>query len=241
MILFEMKKILKSKILLCIFIFNVIGALIGAVIYGANKSVLSNGTQSFVLWGQMTFFTSQLFLPILFSIISSISCQFEENNKNWQRLISLPIQPKKLILTKIQSLALVSLFSQLLLFLLFVISSQILKVEMIGLNQIVCWCLTGWLATLTITSLQTYLNLKFQNFSIPILLSVIFSIFGLMILFVNKTLFTIFPYNQIVIGMRGRSLKMFNLTEMFFFLFINILYISIFYLLSCKELKRRFH
>ncbi|RFE01456.1 ABC transporter permease [Streptococcus parauberis] len=241
MILFEIKKILKSKILLCIFIFNVFGALIGAVIYGANKSVLSGGTQSFVLWGQMTFFTSQLFLPILFSIISSLSCQFEEKNKNWQRLISLPIQPHKLILSKIESLALVSLFSQLLLFLLFIISSFILQVDMIGLNQIICWSFTGWLASITITTLQVYFNIKFKNFSIPILLSAIFSIFGLMTLFVNQTLFTLFPYNQIVIGMRGRSLTMFNPTEILLFLLLNFLYISIFYFLSCKELKKRFH
>ena len=201
MIIFEFKKIKKSAIPITLIFFNLVGSLLGAMIYALNQKVLLDGTQARVLWGQTVFYSSQVFTPILIGIICSISCQFEESNKNWQRLLSIPVKANRIILSKITSLSLVMAISQLIVLLLYI---------------------------------------RLKNFAVPILISAILAMAGLMTLFIGQGLFRIFPYAQIAVGDRARSLVPFTLSEFILFLVVNSAYIFVFYTLAVRQLKKRF-
>ena len=241
MIIFEFKKIKKSAIPITLIFFNLIGSLLGAMIYALNREVLLDGTQAHVLWGQTVFYSSQIFTPILIGIICSISCQFEESNKNWQRLLSIPVKANRIILSKITSLSLVMAISQLIVLLFYIISALVLKVPFANyLLDFLLWSITGWLATITIVTIQIFLSIRLKNFAVPILISAILAIAGLMTLFIGQGLFSIFPYAQIAVGDRARSLVPFTLSEFILFLVVNGAYIFIFYTLAVRQLKKRF-
>ena len=187
MITFEFKKIKKSAIPITLIFFNLVGSLLGAMIYALNQKVLLDGTQARVLWGQTVFYSSQVFTPILIGIICSISCQFEESNKNWQRLLSIPVKANRIILSKITSLSLVMAISQLIVLLLYIISALVLKVPFANyLLDFLLWSITGWLATITIVTIQIFLSIRLKNFAVPILISAILAIAGLMTLFLRQ-------------------------------------------------------
>ena len=235
MIIFEFKKIKKSAIPITLIFFNLVGSLLGAMIYALNRKVLLDGTQARVLWGQTVFYSSQIFTPILIGIICSISCQFEESNKNWERLLSIPVKANRIILSKITSLSLVMAISQLIVLLFYIISALVLKVPFANyLLDFLLWSITGWIATITIVTIQIFLSIRLKNFAVPILISAILAIAGLM------TLFSIFPYAQIAVGDRARSLVPFTLSEFILFLVVNGAYIFVFYTLAVRQLKKRF-
>ena len=186
MIIFEFKKIKKSAIPITLIFFNLVGSLLGAMIYALNQKVLLDGTQARVLWGQTVFYSSQVFTPILIGIICSISCQFEESNKNWQRLLSIPVKANRIILSKITSLSLVMAISQLIVLLFYIISALVLKIPFANyLLDFLLWSITGWLATITIVTIQIFLSIRLKNFAVPILISAILAIAGLMTLFIG--------------------------------------------------------
>ena len=229
MITFEFKKIKKSAIPITLIFFNLVGSLLGAMIYALNQKVLLDGTQARVLWGQTVFYSSQIFTPILIGIICSISCQFEESNKNWQRLLSIPVKANRIILSKITSLSLVMAISQLIVLLFYIISALVLKVPFANyLLDFLLWSITGWIATITIVTIQIFLSIRLKNFAVP------------MTLFIGQGLFRIFPYAQIAVGDRARSLVPFTLSEFILFLVVNSAYIFVFYTLAVRQLKKRF-
>ena len=238
MIIFEFKKIKKSAIPITLIFFNLVGSLLGAMIYALNRKVLLDGTQARVLWGQTVFYSSQ---RGVFGIICSISCQFEESNKNWQRLLSIPVKANRIILSKITSLSLVMAISQLIVLLFYIISALVLKVPFANyLLDFLLWSITGWIATITIVTIQIFLSIRLKNFAVPILISAILAIAGLMTLFIGQGLFSIFPYAQIAVGDRARSLVPFTLSEFILFLVVNGAYIFVFYTLAVRQLKKRF-
>ncbi|MFC3928906.1 ABC transporter permease [Streptococcus caprae] len=240
MIGFEFKKMRKSAIPILLIVFNLIGTGIGTLIFAANRQYLVDGTESLVLWGQTVFYASQLFSPILLAIICSISCQFEEQEKNWQRLLSLPMTVSQILKAKFLSLAFVSLVCQLIVLVFFLISAVILQVPLENWYLFIFWTVTGWFGTLPIIASQLFLSIRLSNFSVPVLLATILSVVGLGTLFIGQGLFQLFPYNWIVIGERARALSMFSLKEFSLFIGLGLVYIVLFYNLAKLALRKRF-
>ncbi|MGT2908127.1 ABC transporter permease [Streptococcus dentiloxodontae] len=241
MISFEFKKIRKSAIPIILIFFNLVGTLLGTMLFALSRKYLVDGTEAFILWGQTVFYSSQIFTPILIGIICSISCQFEESNKNWQRLLTIPIKPGRIVLAKIASLSVIMAISQLLVLCFYILSAVILKVSFASfLPDFLLWSVTGWLGTVAIVTVQIFISVRLKNFAVPILISAILAMAGLMSLFIGQSLFTIFPYTQVAVGLRVRTLVSFTLPELALFLGLNALYISLFYGLAVRQLKKRF-
>ncbi|EHI74959.1 transporter trans-membrane domain bacteriocin immunity protein [Streptococcus criceti] len=241
MMAFEFKKIRKSAIPIILIFFNLVGTLLGTMLFALNRKYLIDGTEALILWGQTVFYASQIFTPILIGIICSTSCQFEETNKNWQRLLSIPVTPSRIILAKIASLSVVMAISQLLVLCFYMLSAVVLKVPFVTyLTDFLFWSITGWLATVTIVTIQVFISIRRKNFAVPILISAILAMAGLMTLFVGNSLFTIFPYTQVAVGLRSRDLAPFALSELALFLGLNALYIILFYGLAVRQLRKRF-
>ena len=60
----EWKKTRKTQLLLIGIAFLIFSSFIGLGIYFASREVLVDGTQSLVLWGQLTFYNSTLLYPL---------------------------------------------------------------------------------------------------------------------------------------------------------------------------------
>lgn len=240
MIRFEMKKILHSPVPVFLLVFNLIGTLIGTLIFALNRKLLAGGTESLVLWGQTVFYASQLFSPILIGIICSVSCQFEEKQNNWPRLLTFPLSPQQIVRAKFVSVALVSLVSQTMVLILFFISAIVLRVPLVQFPLFLSWSVTGWIGTFSIIAIQFFLSIRLKQFSAPILLAAVGSILGMLTLFISQQFFTLFPYAQIAVGIRARSLTSFSFSELLVFLAVNAIYILAAYQLACRSLKKRF-
>lgn len=121
------------------------------------------------------------------------------------------------------------------------LSAVVLKVPFVTyLTDFLFWSITGWLAIVTIVTIQVFISVRRKNFAVPILISAILAMAGLMTLFVGNSLFTIFPYTQVAVGLRSRDLAPFALSELALFLGLNALYTILFYGLAVRQLRKRF-
>ena len=68
----EWKKTRKIQLLLIEIAFLTFSSFIGLGIYFASQDVLVEGTQSLVLWGQLTFYNSTLLYPPMLAIITGL-------------------------------------------------------------------------------------------------------------------------------------------------------------------------
>lgn len=68
----EWKKTRKIQLLLIGIAFLIFSSFIGLGIYFASREVLVDGTQSLVLWGQLTFYNSTLLYPPMLAIITGL-------------------------------------------------------------------------------------------------------------------------------------------------------------------------
>ena len=77
----EWKKASKIQAVFITFIFLAISSFIGLGIYFASREVLEDGTQSLVLWGQLTFYYSQVLFAPMVAILTAIIMmpEFERN------------------------------------------------------------------------------------------------------------------------------------------------------------------
>lgn len=218
----ELVKMKSSLFPLFLVGFNILSILIGSVIFAANIEWIANdGNKSLVLWGQSSLYSSQIFFPILIGVLCAVSWQYEENDRNWQRMSTVPVKQSNLVLAKFFSIQIYTLINQGIFFLLFCLSCFILSVPEVRYLDFISWSILGWLGTFSITAIQLFLSIKLRSFTFPIILATAGAILGLMTLFVGKTLFTVFPYTQITIAMRARNPVNFSLYE--FILFVGIL------------------
>ncbi|MCU5746471.1 ABC transporter permease [Staphylococcus sp. SQ8-PEA] len=236
----ELRKLKNNYILIFLLIFNILSVSIGCMIFYFNQSAFPNlNNRDLILWGQETLYTSQLFFPILIGVLVSISWQFEESNNNWMRMKTIPLKESKIIVSKFSSIFLLTLLNQIIFFLLFCISASIVNVSLEQLHKFIFWDLMGWIGTVSIIALQLYLSVTTRNFTFPILISTVGGVAGLLTLFISNFIFKIFPYSQITVGVRSRSLMNFNFSEMLLFLIINAIYIVTFLTLTILKLKKR--
>jgi len=236
----ELRKLQNNYILIFLLVFNILSVSIGSMIFYFNQSAFPNSNnRDLILWGQETLYTSQLFFPILIGVLCSISWQFEESNNNWMRLKTIPLKENKIVLSKFSSLFLLTLLNQIIFFVLFCISASIVNVSLEELLKFIYWDFIGWIGTASIVAIQLYLSVATRNFTFSILISTIGGILGLLTLFISNFIFKIFPYSQITVGVRARSLMNFTFSEMLLFLIINAAYITVFLTLTTLKLKKR--
>ena len=69
----EWQKLNKKQLLLVGFLLFAVSSFIGLSTYYLNRSIFIEGTQSLVMWGQLTLFNSQIFFPALLAIFMGIS------------------------------------------------------------------------------------------------------------------------------------------------------------------------
>ena len=149
----ERLKLKRSPLWLAFIFMPIIPALLGTLNYKANIEVLQS--EWFSLWTQHTLFTCYFFLPIMIGIYSSYIMRQEENNRNWNKVLSMPVSKNLVFIAKLIQVVFMIFLSEIWICTLFVISGKVIGLtSAIQCDKLITWCLFGTLGGSVMASLQ---------------------------------------------------------------------------------------
>ena len=216
----EWKKTRKTQLLLIGIAFLIFSSFIGLGIYFASREVLVDGTQSLVLWGQLTFYNSTLLYPPMLAIITGLLIMPEFERKTLDMLKVNQVSMGKLYFGKLLCSFIIILPVQLILFLIFIIATKVDGITLdLSLQTYFKWLFLAVLASFPIITLQSYVTVKTRNFSKSVGLATIGSMFNFVLIFINEDLTKFFPYSHTPLTIMSSSLiisKFFSIKFLYF-------------------------
>ncbi|KGR73474.1 ABC transporter permease [Streptococcus phocae subsp. salmonis] len=236
----EWKKTRKIQILLIGITFLFFASFIGLGIYFANREVLEDGTQSLVLWGQLTFYNSSLLYPPMLAIFTGLLLITEFERKNIEFLKANQVSMGKLYCGKLVSICILLFWLQLFLFFIFIVSSKIDGIVLdFNLFVYIKWLLLSIIASFSIIALQSYITVKTKSFSKSLGWATVGSMLNFVLIFLSEKFTQLFPYSQPMIALRSRALADISLSDLLLFLAVNVIYIVVFSKLTIITLNRK--
>lgn len=232
----ERLKLKRSPLWLAFLFMPVIPALLGTLNYMANIEILQS--EWFSLWTQHTLFTCYFFLPIMIGIYSSYIMRQEENNRNWNKVLSMPVSRNLVFIAKLVQVFSMILFSEIWICTLFVISGMVIGLtSAIPWGKLVIWCLFGTLGGTVIAAIQLMISLFIKSFAIPVGIALGGGLSGLV--FLAKHLGHIWPYSLMAYGMNSNAPQELLESGYVWFVVICIVYIVLFMTISSTILSKR--
>lgn len=232
----ERLKLKRSPLWLAFLFMPVIPALLGTLNYMANIEILQS--EWFSLWTQHTLFTCYFFLPIMIGIYSSYIMRQEENNRNWNKVLSMPVSRNLVFIAKLVQVFSMILFSEIWICTLFVISGKVIGLtSAIPWVKLMIWCLFGTLGGTVIAAIQLMISLFIKSFALPVGIALGGGLSGLV--FLAKHLGHIWPYSLMAYGMNSNALQELPESGYVWFVVICIVYIVLFMTISSMILSRR--
>ena len=232
----ERLKLKRSPLWLAFLFMPVIPALLGTLNYMANIEILQS--EWFSLWTQHTLFTCYFFLPIMIGIYSSYIMRQEENNRNWNKVLSMPVSRNLVFIAKLVQVFSMILFSEIWICTLFVISGKVIGLtSAIPWGKLVIWCLFGTLGGTVIAAIQLMISLFIKSFALPVGIALGGGLYGLV--FLAKHLGHIWPYSLMAYGMNSNAPQELIESGYVWFVVICIVYIVLFMTISSMILSRR--
>lgn len=193
---------LKHSIIWCACIFiPIIPAVMGTANYLNNVGLLTEEWYS--LWTQFTLFYSWLFYAPLIALYCSYMWRLEHLNSNWNVLMTAPVPVRDVFLGKLAVIFRVTLFTQVWVFLLYVVCGKLCGLPGMAPPDTVLWMLRGTLAAAAIGTLQLLLSMVIRSFAVPIGIALAGSILGF--LFINKGWELYWPYSLMMAGMNSNK------------------------------------
>ncbi len=229
----ENLKLKGNPVWLAFLLLPALSALIGTLNFTYNQGILSNTWNS--LWSQHTLFLCYFFMPALIGTYCAYLWRMEHFNHNLNLFMTVPVPRIYLLLGKLITTAKMAFLSIAWIFLLFLVCGKIAHITQPLPISLVEWFLCGLLGCLAICSLQLFLSMIIRSFSIPVGISLLGGIFGL--LFTTKGYALYWPYALLSYGMRANKPGM--QIEMLPFVINCILFISVFLISSLILLKYR--
>ena len=232
----ERLKLKRSPLWLAFLFMPVIPALLGMLNYMANIEILQSEWFSF--WTQHTLFTCYFFLPIMIGIYSSYMMRQEENNRNWNKVLSMPVSKNLVFIAKLVQVFFMIFFSEIWICTLFVISGKVIGLtSAIPWGKLVIWCLFGTLGGTVIAAIQLMISLFIKSFALPVGIALGGGLSGLV--FLAKHLGHIWPYSLMAYGMNSNAPQELIESGYVWFVVICIVYIVLFMTISSMILSRR--
>ena len=231
----ERLKLKRSPLWLAFLFMPVIPALLGTLNYMANIEILQS--EWFSLWTQHTLFTCYFFLPIMIGIYSSYIMRQEENNRNWNKVLSMPVSRNLVFIAKLVQVFSMILFSEWICT-LFVISGKVIGLtSAIPWVKLMIWCLFGTLGGTVIAAIQLMISLFIKSFALPVGIALGGGLSGLV--FLAKHLGHIWPYSLMAYGMNSNAPQELLESGYVWFVVICIVYIVLFMTISSTILSKR--
>lgn len=232
----EQMKLKRSPIWLAFILMPIIPALLGTLNYLNNIDILKS--EWFSLWTQHTLFTDYFFLPVMVGIYCSYIMRQEENNRNWNKVLSLPVPKSMVFAAKLVCASVMILLSEIWICALFVISGKIAGITAaLPWDRLIVWCALGTLGGMVMAAVQLMLSLFIKSFAIPVGIALCGGISGL--LFLAKNLGHVWPYSLMAYGMNSNAPQKLMNTGYVNFIVTCILYIAVFTVISGTILNRR--
>ena len=173
-------KLKRSPIWLAFLFMPIVPALLGTLNYRANIGILKNGWYS--LWTQHTLFTCYFFLPIMLGIYCSYLMRLENSNHNWNKLLTMPIKPWQVFVSKLVTASLMLVLSELWIGLLFIVSGKIAGISEPIPKDLILWLACGTLGGMVMASVQLMLSAVLKSFALPVGIALAGGISGLVAL-----------------------------------------------------------
>lgn len=193
----EKLKLHNSSIWLAFFIIPCISAFMGTFNYSNNTEVLKEAWYS--LWTQHTLFYCYFCFPALIGVYCAYECRLENMNNNWNMVLTMPVRKTYIFLAKFITIYKVVFITQILVGLLFIISGKICGFTEIIPSRFLLLLILGSIGSMPVIALQLLFSLKIKNFAVPVGISMIGGILGLV--FRAKGLGLYFPYSLFSTGM----------------------------------------
>lgn len=239
-ILAEWKKLNKIQLLIIGIAFVALSSFIGLGTYFANQSVLIDGTQDKVMWGQLTFYYTQILYPPMIAIFIAISLSQEFERKNLEMLRSNAISIKKLLISKLSTVTSLTIPIQLIVLIIYIVALKVADVKLTSFVLLALkWTILSILSSLSILCIQAFAYAKTRSFGQSIGISAIGAIGGVVLLFLNENLNKFYPYSQPMIALRSRALSDISGSDLAVFIIVNITYGLIFYRLTINALEKQ--
>ncbi|MFA9464969.1 MAG: ABC transporter permease [Velocimicrobium sp.] len=229
----ENLKLKKNPVWIAFLILPSLSALIGTLNFTNNQGILSNTWYS--LWSQHTLFLCYFFLPTLIGTYCAYLWRMEHFNRNMNFYMTLPVSRSYLLLGKLITSAKMAFLSIAWIFLLFVLCGKLAGITEPLPIVLIEWFFCGLLGSLSICSLQLFLSQVIPIFSIPIGISLLGGILGLLLTTKGYALYC--PYALLAYGMRANKPGM--KIELLPFIVSCLLFTAIFLLLSLYQLLHR--
>lgn len=220
----EWLKLKHSHIWILMMVLPIISVLIGCGNFYMNQGVLRKEWYS--LWSQVGLFYGEFFFPVLIAILCATISRLEHYNKNWNMVMTAPVPVSCVYLAKLVITAGMLLFVQGFFFVLYYLGGLLSGLSAPLPAEIPGWLLRGWLAGITISSLQLALSIKIRSFAVPVGIGLCCVFFGLGMYVLKMGMF--FPHSLLTIGMGVLSQEgMGSIGREVLFLGINLSYLII--------------
>jgi len=215
-------------------ILPVISVLIGGANFFMNQGVLTKGWYS--LWSQVGLFYGEFFFPILIAICCAYMWRLEHHNKNWNMIMTAPVLAVSIFLAKLIVLAVLLFFVQIFLFLLYFLGGRLIGLPSDLPVELPGWLIRGWMAAITIASMQLVLSMRIRSFAAPVGIGLCAVFIGLGIYVAHLGLF--FPHSLLTVGMGVLSQTGLSSGENLLFIIMNLLYIIVFNTVAVYRLRK---
>lgn len=197
----EQLKLRRSHIWIAFVLTPIIPALMGTQNYLNNLDVLQS--EWFSLWTQETLFYSNFFFSPLIAIYCSYLWRIENQNKNRHMLLTVPVPVRDLFLGKLFSIIKITVFTQIWIFVLFILSGRLVQLPGFPPLQTLFYIARGLIGGIVIAALQLLISMLLKSFATPIAIAVIGSITGLIT--ANSRYGIFYPYSLMMLGMNANK------------------------------------
>lgn len=232
----ELEKCRRSKILLPAVVLALLSCAIGAITYSINASLLS-GEQWGNLWVQNGLFYGYFFYPMMIAICASCLWRVEHREHNWNRLMTVPVRRRTLIGAKFIVLACVVLLEHTLFVTLALLCGKALfHIAAPVPPRALEWFLFGWLAALPIAAMQLYLSMRIRSFAVPIGIALASCVVGLGTFVISREI--PYPNTLLIVGLGAQSEENMGLTMGMRLLCAAVIYAAAFLFLAAQRLRR---
>ena len=232
----EQLKLKRSPVWIAFMIMPVVPAVLGTLNYLNNIEMLKSEWYS--LWTQHTLFTCYFFLPLMIGVYCSYIMREEQNNHNWNKVLTLPVRRQAVFAAKLTMASIMIFLSEVWICLLFVISGLAAGITAPApVGDILRWCIFGTLGGMVMASAQLMISLFIKSFALPVGISLAGGISGMV--FLAKGFGHIWPYSLMAYGMNSNSPQQIMESGYLQFVLICTAFIAVFTVLSFVILSRK--
>lgn len=216
----EWMKLRRSHVWMILMILPVISVMVGTANFYMNQGVLKKEWYS--LWSQVGLFYGEFFLPILIAILSAYVCRLEHLNKNWNMIMTSPVSAAGIFLAKWIVVGVMLAFVQIFFFILYFLGGKLAGLTSSLPEELTGWFFRGWIAALTISTVQLALSMRIRSFALPVGIGLCSVFLDLGMYVANLGMF--FPHSLLAIGMGVLSQTGLTSGENVLFIIMNLLY-----------------